>query len=469
MQKNSLKTSLLVAGIAMLGFAACRKDKNEVVATTPAVTNTPVTGSLTDSVLRDSILFYSRDVYLWYKSIPADFNAQSYSGPEQLMEGIRPYSIEPGFSAAVDRWSFAMKQSDWDNMSGGLNLVQDDVSSNGDFGMTVFFRKDGDLRVRLAEPNSPAGLAGIHRGWQITGINGNTNMTIANADFIISNIYQSTGSSVTFRLPDGSTRNISLTAAHYTEKPVYLDSVYTVGSKKIGYLVFNSFLGDEAKDASEFQQVFTSFSNKHVNDVIIDLRYNGGGYVSIQEKLANYLVNQAGNGGVMMKQMYNDKNSDYNETTNFKKTGSLDLSRIYFIVGSGTASASELLINNLKPYLDVRLIGPTHTHGKPVGFFPIPVGKEWYVFPVSFRSVNKNGDGNYFNGLDVNSTVADGLDKDWGDVTESCLASAIRNITTGRYTSTTLSGETITTPDVLAGNVALDKTFLKVTIDKKKR
>ena len=467
--KLSFTTIMLAGGLAMAGFTACRKDKNEV----SAVTSTPpkdstVSLSMPDSVLKDSILYYSRDIYLWNKNIPADFNAQSFADPEKLMTGIRPFSSEAGFTGPVDRWSFAMKQKDWDNMSGGLNLLQDDVSSQGDFGMTVFFMEEGDLRVRLVEPNSPAGKAGIHRGWQITKINSNSNMNTSNASFIIKNIYESTSTSVTFKKPDGSTETISLTAAHYSEKPVYLDSVYTIGSKKIGYLVFNSFLGDEKKVSSEFDRVFSNFSKQNVNDVVIDLRYNGGGYVSIQEKLANYLVNNAGNGGVMMKQMYNDANSQYNETTNFKKAGSLNLSRVYFIVGSGTASASELLINNLKPYLDVRLVGPTHTHGKPVGFFPIPVGKDWYVFPVSFRSVNKNGEGNYFNGLSVNNVVPDGLDKDWGDAEETCLASVLRNITTGRYSATRLSSNRLDNPAINAGNAALESPFLKVTIGKKK-
>ena len=468
MYKLSFKQSILLVCIAIAGFTACKKDKEDV-ATTPPPPNTPVdtTSTLSAAVLKDSIMYYTRDVYLWNTQIPASFNAQGFAGPEELMKGIRPYSIEPGFASAVDRWSFAMKKKDWDNLSSGLNLlVQDDNASKGDFGMTVFFRAEGDLRVRLVEPNSPAGKAGIHRGWQITKINSSSNITTGNADFIIRNIYESATASVTFEKPDGTTQTIDLAQAHYTEKPVYLDSVYTVGSKHIGYLVYNSFLGDQAKVSSEFQRVFSKFAQKNVNDVVVDLRYNGGGYVDLQQKLADYLVNDAANGDVMMKQMYNDSNKQYNQTTYFKKTGSLNLNRIYFIVGSSTASASELLINNLKPYMDVRLVGASNTHGKPVGFFPIPVG-EWYIFPVSFRSVNKNGEGNYFNGLTVTSKVADGLDKDWGDVTESSLASVIRNITTGKYSSETLAGEKVLSPDVIAGNAVLDKPFLKITVDKR--
>ncbi|CAN5509710.1 S41 family peptidase [soil metagenome] len=468
MLKLPFKISLLLLGSAIFAVSACKKNKADIAAVPPAPTPADTVATLSDAVLKDSILYYSRDIYLWNTQIPAGFKAQSFAGPETLMEGIRPYSIEAGFSNPVDRWSFAMKKTEWDNLSSGLNLlVQDGRNSQGDFGFTVFFRAEGDLRVRLVEPNSPAGKAGIHRGWQVTKINSSTNITTGNANFIIKNIYESTSATVTFKKTDGSTQIINLTAAHYSEKPVYLDSVYTIGSKKIGYLVYNSFLGDESKVASDFQRVFTKFSNKGVNDLVIDLRYNGGGYVDLQEKLADYLVNNAADGGVMMKQMYNDSNKQNDHTTYFKKTGSLNLNRIYFIVGGSTASASELLINNLKPYMDVRLVGATHTHGKPVGFFPIPVG-DWYIFPVSFRSVNKNSEGNYFDGLPVTSQVPDGLDKDWGDVTESSLASVIRNITTGRYSSTTLTGERIAGPEVVAGNALLDAPFLKITVGKKR-
>jgi len=467
MSKHSLKQGVLVLCLAIGTMTACKKNKDEIPATPPPPPPADTTTALPAAVLKDSIIYYSRDVYLWNKQIPADFNAQSFAGPEELMTGIRPYSIEPGFANAVDRWSFAIKKTDWDNLSSGMNLlVQDDSASQGDFGMTVFFRTESDLRVRLVEPNSPAGKAGIHRGWQVIKINGSSNITTNNADFIIKNIYESTATSVTFKKPDASIETIALTEGHYTEKPVYLDTVYTIGSKKIGYLVFNSFLGDEAKVGTEFQRVFTNFTKQSVNDVVVDLRYNGGGYVSIQQKLADYLVSTAANGGVMMKQQYNDSNKQYNETTYFRKIGTLNMNRIYFIVSSSTASASELLINNLKPYMDVRLVGPQHTHGKPVGFFPIPVG-DWYIFPVSFRSVNKNNEGNYFDGLPVTNKVADGLDKDWGDVTEASLASVIRNITTGRYSSETLTGEKVATPEVMAGNSVLDKPFLKVTVDKK--
>jgi carboxyl-terminal processing protease len=408
---------VLLCVIALATLQACKKENitSELTSTQP-----PATSSLSDQQ-KDTALAYSKDIYLWYDQIPASFDARSFTELDKLMTGIRQYSTETGFSQPVDRWSFAIKQTEWNNISYGIA---------GDFGINVFFMAPGDLRVKSVEKESPAAKAGVHRGWRITKVAGSTDITSANADFLVSNIYNSKNTSISFLKPDNTSADITLTAATYQENPIFLDTVYNVSSKKIGYLSYNSFLGDTVRTYSEFQRIFNRFSAENVNDVVVDLRYNGGGYVNIQTKLANYLVNASANGGLMMKQQYNDKYPQYNESTNFRKLGSLNLSRVFFIVSNNTASASELLINNLKPYMDVKLIGPSKTYGKPVGYFNIPVG-DWYIFPVSFRTTNKNGEGNYFNGLALDAQVADGLDKDWGDLEESALAAAVRYITTG--------------------------------------
>ena len=426
-----LKTKrLLLASIVSLALLqACKKNK-DVSASDPAPTSG--TTSSADKI-KDSTIADARDIYLWYNQIPSTFNARSYADPNAIMEAIRQYSNEPGFSTPVDKWSFGMKQTDWDNLSNGVSA---------DFGMNVFFMQEGDLRVKSVERGSPAGNAGIHRGWKITKINGSTNIATANADFISNAVWNSANGSFTFQKPDGSSVDISLAAATYQEHPVYLDTVYSIASKRIGYLSFNSFLGDTTEVYNEFSRVFNKFVSAGIGDLIVDLRYNGGGYVSVQQKLADYLVPSSSNGQLMMKEQFNDKYTQYNSVDNFQKLGSLNLTRIYFIVSHNTASASELLINNLKPFVNVQLVGPSKTYGKPVGFFPVPVG-DWYVFPVSFRSTNNQGQGNYFNGMDLNSQVADGLDKDWGDLTESCLQSAIQNITTGSFRTASTSGETV--------------------------
>lgn len=408
------KQILFAFGISIVILASCKKNKGD--------SPDPGPGTTIDKV-KDTTIEYARDIYLWYNQIPTSFDEQKYADPNKIMEAIRAYSKEPGFTSAVDRWSFAASQADWDNVSGGVAK---------DFGLGIFFRAEGDLRVKSVEQASPAGVAGVRRGWRITKINGSTNITTANADFIVNAVFYGTNTSFTFQKPDGSTVDLALTAASYQENPFFLDSVYTQGASKIGYIVFNSFLGDTTAIYNKMSAVFTRFATEGVNEVVVDLRYNGGGYVSMQQKFANYLINTANNGGIMMNQQYNDKYSLYNSTAKFNKLGSLNLSRVFFIVSNNTASASELLINVLKPYMTVKMVGPNNTYGKPVGYFAIPVGS-WYIFPVSSRSTNKNGEGSYFAGFAPDKTVADGLDKDWGDKDEACLSSIMKYLGTGVF------------------------------------
>jgi hypothetical protein len=400
----------IVAGAVIfigLSVVSCRKEHDVV----------------SSEVKNDTAANYARDIYLWHNNIPGSFDAHNFSDPNGVMQGIRAFSSEPGFNLPVDRWSFAMLKRDWEDLSSGVG---------GDFGMNVFFFTNTDLRVSYVEPESPAGKAGVRRSWHIKQINGDPNVNATNAAGIVQAVYQSAVGTFLFERPNTTDTTITLKAASYKERPLLFDSVYTTGANKTGYFVFNSFLGDTVEIQNEFTRIFNKFNSEHIQDLVVDLRYNGGGYVSVQNLLANYLAPAAANHEVMLKEEFNDRYSSYNITQHFTKKGTLDLNRLFFIVSQNTASASELLINSLMPYMNVQLIGPASTHGKPVGFYPIPVF-DWYIFPVSFRTVNKNGEGNYFNGLSLSHQVADGLNKDWGDTGEGCLNAVLFFISNGSY------------------------------------
>lgn len=118
--------------------------------------------------------------------------------------------------------------------------------------------------------------------------------------------------------------------------------------------------------------------------------------------------------------------------------------------------------------MEVILVGPSRTYGKPVGYFPIPVG-DWYIFPVSFRSTNKSGQGNYFDGFELNKQVADGIDKDWGDITETSLASVLKYIGTGGFRANMepRTERFEADPVVINANITLDKHTFKGMVDKR--
>ncbi|MBC7868231.1 MAG: hypothetical protein H7X88_11920, partial [Gloeobacteraceae cyanobacterium ES-bin-316] len=204
---NKLFRSLTAVALGAVFFVSCKKNTTDLVATVPVPIPVP-TPVVNTNIVKDSSLFFARDIYLWNTQLADSMNARAYADPAAIMLGIRPYSKEPGFNGPVDRWSFAMKKVDWDKQAAGMSRLADASISAGDFGLTVFFKSEGDLRVRLVEPNSPAGQAGIKRGWRITALNGNSNMITGNSDFIIDNIYKSTSTSFSFTKPDNSSARI---------------------------------------------------------------------------------------------------------------------------------------------------------------------------------------------------------------------------------------------------------------------
>ncbi len=414
-----MKRIILFSLLAAYVLGSCKKESSN---TPPPVT--PPVVSEADKV-KDTALEIARDIYLWYNQIPTTYNPRTFADPDALMKAIRNYSVEPGFTDPVDRWSFAIKQTEWDNASSGIS---------GDLGIGIFFLAQNDLRVSYVEKESVAGLAGVQRTWRITKINGNSSITTASGDidFIVNAIYGGDPVSITFKKPDGTSVDLSLTPTTYNEQPIILDTVYNSGGKNVGYFVLNSFLGDTTEIKNSFNRIFTNFAAKNVTDVIVDLRYNGGGYVLLQEELANYLAPNSENGKMMYAQSFNDKYTEYNRTENFAKKGTVSPAKIVFIISQNTASASEALVNIMTPHAEVKTVGPSPSHGKPVGFFNIPVG-DWYVFPVSLRIVNSLNQGNYFDGFTPDNQVVDGLDKPWGDLSEDCLASAFKYLTTGSF------------------------------------
>ena len=192
------------------------------------------------------------------------------------------------------------------------------------------------------------------------------------------------------------------------------------------------------------------FQSAGVKDVIVDLRYNGGGAVVSAEYLDNWFAPLSANQKPMYTYIFNDQLenyyqiNNYNLTTNFDKTqaaGSLTLDHIFFLVGRSTVSASELTMNNLKPYMDVKLIGDT-TYGKPVGFIPVPIydhdstGTLQHLadlYAITFQTKNANNSGDYFQGIAPDKEEYDYVDLNWGDTADPRLQDAFKYIENGSF------------------------------------
>jgi carboxyl-terminal processing protease len=378
--------------------------------------------------VRDSVYYYAKEIYLWDSQIPDRnaFNPLGLADANAVIQKVRNYSPVNVAGEHNDRFSFVLPYTDWESMQSG---------SESNFGLGFKFANASDLRVAYVYNQSSAGKQGVARGWRILSING-VQATSANVS-AINNALGGSSISVEFEKPDGSQQTLTLNTDNYQTNPVIKSTVINRDNQKVGYVMFNTFLGNTA--VAELQSAFNSFKSQGVNELVIDLRYNGGGSTEIMESFANLVAPNNAIGKMMYRMEWNSRYAArLNKTFSFANTPSgLNLSRVVVITSKRTASASELLINALRPYLNVKLIGETSV-GKPVGYPVIPIqmsktdpSQNLVVAAVAFKNVNADGFGDYFDGLPVDKAVADDLTRDFGDSEEACLKQALSYLETG--------------------------------------
>jgi carboxyl-terminal processing protease len=441
----TLKTKLLaIALISFVGLASCKKNTDAVITTTPE--------------LRDSVYLYSQDIYLWSDNLPtvAVFKPLTYPTADSVMKKVRTYS--PFVNGKYqDRWSFVINKKTWDDLVSG---------NSTDTGAEYGFVADGDLRVKLVYSQSSAGMQGVKRGWRVLKFNG-VDATYANINQLNTELSKPS-QSVLFQKPDGTQQTLTLTSVAYKSDYVMNPKVFTINGNNVGYFAFDSFLGaNSGQDTrNELDKIFADFRSKNVTELVLDLRYNGGGYGTVSSYLGSLIAPASAVGKVFASAVHNNKYSKYNSTDYFKSlTNSLKLSRVSIITTKGTASASEELINGLKPIMTVKLIGNT-THGKPVGYYALPV-MDSYVFPVALKNVNSVGFNDFFEGFTVDKFQTDDLTHDLGDPTEACLKTALNYIQTGVLQSVPSASRV--SAELQFANDRIAKERLKVTVFEKPR
>jgi len=238
--------------------------------------------------------------------------------------------------------------------------------------------------VRYVVANSDAESKGVSRGNIFNSIDG-TQLTLTNYQSLLfndNNSYTVGFAAYNNGSPNSNSNALLLTKEEIQENPVAITKVFTEGTKKIGYLLYNQF----AKNYdSQLNAAFSNFKSEGINELIIDLRYNGGGSVSTATYLGSMVTGQF-NGALYSQEIWNDKvksalpeerflnyftdeirNTDSQGNLILQETiNSLGLDNVYFITTNSSASASELVINSLSSHIDVQLVGKT-TRGKQVG------------------------------------------------------------------------------------------------------
>jgi len=400
--------------------------------------------------------------YLWQADVPdlADerFSNQenlnaflyNYSSPEQLFQSLlyKPASLLPK-DEAIDR--FSVIYSDYNELEGVLSGTT--KNHGADFGLSYKPGSDTDLFgfIRYILPNSDAATKDIHRGDIFDAIDGipltinNYRQLLANETHTL-NLADYTGGNF---IPNG--RSVTLSKTVLSENPVYLTKVIVSGSHKIGYLIYNGFYPNFE---TELNNAFGQLKAQGITDFVLDLRYNSGGSVETATHLASMITGQF-NGEVFAKEQWNAKVEDYYSTHNpedlFNRFGTkintgaainaLNMTKMYVLTTGSTASASELVINGLKPYIEVVQIGDK-TVGKNVGSITlydsptfakkdVNASHRYAMQPLVLKIVDKNGSGDYINGLQPNIEQKENLANlgVLGEPSEPYLALAINRIT----------------------------------------
>ena len=419
---------------------------------------------------------WTNDTYLWYDEVddndPENFSTLAY------FDQLKTNELTPS-GTPKDNFHFSQDTAEYNELS--QSGISSGFGFSWEFGSNTVPR---ELTVRYTEPGSPAAVANVPRGAKVVSING--------IDFVNDNSQQGvdalndglfpndagTTTSFEFELIDGTNMSVDITSADINVTPVQNVKVFDTENGKTGYFQFNTFIVTAQEGLIE---AFDTFVEENVTELVMDLRYNGGGRLALASQLS-YMVagpNQTNNATFETLQ-FNDKNPTTNPITGQSISPtpfyrnvidynaglltdtllpSLSLTRVYVISTDATCSASEAVMNALRGIdVEVVQIGST-TCGKPYGFYPTDNCGETY-FTIQFQGVNNKGFGDYADGFMPTNTpnfdfelpgceVEDDFTASLGDPNEGMLSAALEFSATGSC------------PEVVSGNGTADVNALR--------
>ena len=361
-----------------------------------------------------------REWYFWNHLLPASVDISQFATPEDVLAFLASFSPDDGTGQPIDRFSH-------------INSAQADQAFFGEgrfegFGFSSRFVAADDLRLTRVFLDSPAFRAGLRRGQRVLELDGRTIAEIEAAEGISAVLALPT-LDFTMRETDNSEFTVSIAKDIVTIDPVPKHrTIDAGGGRNVGFIELASFISTAN---IQMDAVFAQFKAAGVNEVIIDLRYNGGCLVSTAVLLGDFLGGDIAENLIFSKTVFNELRAPANNTTTFfgRLGNSVSLSRLVIIATGSTASASELVINGMDPHVEVTIVG-ANTFGKPVG----QVGLEFcnqILRPTAFQTMNANDFGDYFDGLPVDCPAADDLNVEVGEDTDPNMVAALGFLATG--------------------------------------
>ena len=397
---------------------------------------------------------WSNQYYLWYDEIPNTYKMADFTNPIDYFDVLKTTARTPS-GALKDKYHFTYSTEEWEKLQ----------SSGIDLGYGVTWKRNSSTAPRtwlvtLVEPGSPAANAGLRRGDMLVKVDGvdfvNATGTAAVNTINAGLFPESAGTPHAFTLQRGSaTYDVSMTAAEVSVDPVKSVQVLDTPTGKVGYLSFETH---NAVSEKELVDAFTTFKQAAVSDLVLDMRYNGGGLLYIASELSYMIAGpDQTRGKIFERPQYNDKTAQQQaipflstaygfSSPNPVRSGTvlpyLSLKRVTVLTTPGTCSASEAVINGLRGAdIQVDVIG-SQTCGKPYGFTPVPNCGTTY-FSIEFKGVNNKGFGDFSDGLAATCQVADDLSRPIGDPAEGLLAAALAYRQTGTCPTSSARARTV--------------------------
>ena len=422
--------------------------------------------------------------YLWYGEIPnvnaadpafsVDTTSGFYSSIDNYFNALLTPVITPS-GKLKDQFSFTYPTRLWDELINGGSTAGWGIEWHYDMLDNTTGTING-IRVAFVQPNSPAATVGLQRGDLLVTIDNITASASNNPNAynaIVSRLFPAGGQTLRFEVSRNGTtvvvfptssNNVTLTTVGQPTR------ITTTNNKRVGYLLFNDHLLTAEQPLID---AFASFASQPIDELVLDLRYNGGGYLYIASQVAYMIagrpINSPTAGTVFERTVFNSKRSSENSVTPFVDVSCnpdpqtfncttsnplplLGLSRVYVLTSASTCSASEAIINGLRGVgIDVIQIG-TITCGKPYGFFGQSNCGISY-FPMEFQGVNNANFGDYADGFQPDPTgstttnrvkgctASDDLGDPLGSPNEAQLATALYHVTNGACPPSPLARE----------------------------
>ena len=415
--------------------------------------------------------------YFWYDDMEKKVKSLSYTSFATIQEYFRANLFKE------DRWSWMMTAKEFLESESGEQTGTYGVS----LGQAIEYYNDYNIRVRYIWPGSPFEEHGVKRGWALTHMD-----SIPVMNFVREGTFEYEFSKAnqrfTFKDLEGNSHTFvsspakTLSTRSSLKCEVIQPGDYPGLTEPVGYFLYMSF---KAGFLADIDSAFAMFKDAGVKKVILDLRYNGGGDGRASDLLVSYLAPDSADRKVYKRTIHNRLLSMYNSAdTIHRKPNSLNLDDLYVICGEGSASASEVTINGLRPYLNVHLVGDT-TYGKPNGMYVLmyPGEDEDYArydagdysklklvfLPIAFFSKNSEYESIPYNGFIPDNYRPDDLRHDFG-VEEDNIKACLEKIVNGDHPSipnlylaprrARSTSEDLVIPDEITSNPLYGKTLL---------